>query len=146
MFLSEIDSMTNASDRIAPINFTPFGTAITVEEISERLSASLYAQLSENDDSRTMAAVQRAQVYVASVLRRLNVSFNLDNKAVREVVLIHAIYELHIALGHEEAGREYRLKAKDIIIAAWGEFPDTDNATAAPSAIAALARPKRRTW
>jgi len=124
--------------------FAPFGEPVTAEEVADRLSQNLYAQLADGSDDTVLAAVTRAQIYVGSVLRRLGVPFNLDDKVVREVVLIHTVYELHIALGHEEAGREYRIKARDIILAAWGSFPDSDNAPEKGTAAAVAVPPKRK--
>lgn len=109
------------------IPFAPFGTPITAQEVKDRLSESLYRTLSDDDDAVTLRAVQRAQVYVGSVLSYLGKTLNLDDKVVREIVLMHTIYEMHIALGHEEAGREYRIQAKNMIIAAYGSFPDSDS-------------------
>lgn len=125
------------------ITFSPFGKPITPEEVAQRLGKNLYGQLSEKSDDTVRAAVSRASIYVGSVVRRLNVPFNLDDNIVREVVLIHTVYELHIALGHEEAGREYRIKAKDIILAAWGNFPDSESAPE-KGAAAAVAVPKKK--
>jgi hypothetical protein len=123
--------------------FAPFGEPVTPEEVAQRLSQNLYAQLADGSDDTVRDAITRAQVYVGSVLRRLRVPFNLNDKVVREVVLIHTVYELHIALGHEEAGKEYRIKAKDIIRAAWGDFPEADTAPEKGSA-AAVAVPSKR--
>ncbi len=126
MELSEIDQLTNGQISSA-VTFAPFGSPLTPDEVSQRLSMALYEQLSEGKDEVTEAAIERAMIYVGAVLRRLSVAFDLDVSIIREVVLIHTIYELHIALGHEEAGREYRQKASDIIKAAWGEFPEGNN-------------------
>jgi hypothetical protein len=123
--------------------FSPFGEPVTPEEVAQRLSRNLYAQLADGEDDTVRDAITRAQIYVGSVLRRLHVPFNLDDKVVREVVLIHTVYELHIALGHEEAGKEYRVKAKDIIRAAWGDFPEADSAPE-KGAVAAVAVPPKR--
>lgn len=123
--------------------FTPFGKPIEASEVSDRLSHNLYTQLSEESDETTIKAINRSQIYVGSILRRLRVSFDLDNQCVREIVLIYTIYELHIALGHEEAGREYRMKAKDIILAAYGRFPDSDDAQVEKEASAAVRTPPR---
>jgi hypothetical protein len=123
--------------------FTPFGEPVTPEEVAQRLSQNLYAQLADGSDDTVRDAITRAQIYIGSVLRRLRVPFNLDDKVVREVVLIHTVYELHIALGHEEAGKEYRVKARDIIRAAWGDFPEADTAPE-KGAVAAVAVPPKR--
>jgi hypothetical protein len=124
--------------------FSPFGEPVTPEEVAQRLSRNLYAQLADGEDDTVRDAITRAQIYVGSVLRRLHVPFMLDDKVVREVVLIHTIYELHIALGHEEAGKEYRVKAKDIIRAAWGDFPEADSAPEKGAAAAVAVPPKRK--
>jgi hypothetical protein len=128
----------------AAADFVPFGEPVTPEEVSQRLSQNLYAQLADGSDNTVRDAITRAQIYVGSVLRRLRVPFNLDDKVVREVVLIHTVYELHIALGHEEAGKEYRVKAKDIIRAAWGDFPEADTAPEKGAAVAVAVPPKRK--
>jgi hypothetical protein len=124
--------------------FTPLGESVTPEEVAARLSRNLYDQLSEKSDDTVLDAIARASIYVGAVLRRLRVPFNRDDKVVREVVLIHTIYELHIALGHEEAGKEYRVKARDIIRAAWGDFPEAESAPEKGAAAAVAAPPKRK--
>ena len=48
-----------------------------------------------------------------------------------------------MALGHEEAGREYRTQAKNTIIAAFGSFPDSDSAAPEKPAVAAVAVPPK---
>ena len=108
------------------IVFAPLGTPVTADEIRARLSESLYEQLSEGKDETVIQAVNRAMIYIGAVLHRFDEPYNLDDKIVRELVLIHTIYELHIALGHEEAGREYRMKARDIILARYGSYPDAE--------------------
>jgi hypothetical protein len=126
------------------VPFAPLGQPVTLDEVRERLSHNLYEQLSEKSDETTRGAINRAQVYVGAILRRLEVPYTLDDTIVREVVLINTIYELHIALGHEEAGREYRTKARDIILAAWGEYPDTNNTAPEKTPAGAAVKPKRR--
>ena len=123
--------------------FTPLGEPVTPEEVAARLSQNLYNALADGSDDTVRDAITRAGIYIGAVLRRLRVPYNLDDKVVREVVLIHTIYELHIALGHEEAGKEYRIKARDIIRAAWGDFPEAESAPE-KGAAAAVAVPKPR--
>ncbi len=118
-------------------DFSPFGTAVTKDDVAECLSQNLYTQLSERSDKFVLDAVSRAETYIGAVLSYLHVKFDLDNKVVRQIVLMQSIYELHMALGHEEAGREYRIQAKNTIIAAFGSFPDLDNSDSAPKAPAA---------
>jgi hypothetical protein len=128
----------------AAATFNPLGEPVTPEEVAQRLSRNLYDQLSEKSDDTVRDAITRAGIYIGAVLRRLGVPYNLDDHVVREVVLIHTIYELHIALGHEEAGKEYRIKAKDIIRAAWGDFPEADSAPDKGAAAAVAVPPKRK--
>jgi len=123
--------------------FTPLGEPVAPEEVAARLSRNLYDQLSEKSDDTVRDAIARAQIYVGAVLRRLRAPFSLDDKVTREVVLIHTIYELHIALGREEAGKEYRVKARDIIRAAWGDFPEAESPPE-KGAAAAVAVPLKR--
>lgn len=126
------------------IVFFPFGEPVMPEEVAARLSKNLYDQLSEKSDDTVREAINRAGIYIGAVCRRLNVPFNLDDNIVREVILIHTIYELHIALGHEEAGKEYRVKARDIIRAAWGDYPEADSAPEKASAAAVAVPQKNR--
>jgi hypothetical protein len=139
-----IAGIPSAAPAGAAATFAPFGQPVEPEEVAARLSQNLYDQLSEKSDGTVREAIARAGIYVGAVLRRLNVPYSLDDDIVREVVLIHAIYELHIALGHEEAGKEYRTKAKDIILAAWGDFPDSEDKRPEKSAVAAVAVPPKR--
>jgi hypothetical protein len=122
--------------------FAPFGEPVTPDEVADRLSKNFYGQLADGSDDAVEKAISRAGIYVGAVLRRFGHPYDLDDKIVREVVLIHAVYELHIALGHEEAGREYRVKARDIIRAAWGDFPEAGSAPER-GAAAAVAAPKK---
>jgi len=124
--------------------FRPFGEPVSPKEVAARLSHNLYKQLADGSDDTVRQAISRAGIYAGAVLRRLGVPFNLDDNIVREVVLIHTVYELHIALGHEEAGREYRVKARDIILAAWGNFPDSDTPPKKIAAATVAVPPKRR--
>ena len=106
------------------------------------MSQNLYDQLADGSDENVREAIARAGIYTGAVLRRLGVPYDLGNRVVREAVLIHTVYELHIALGHEEAGREYRVKARDVIRAAWGDFPESGSAPER-SAGAAVAAPRK---
>jgi hypothetical protein len=123
--------------------FAPFGTPVTAEEVRKRLSPNLYDQLSEKSGGTVTNAVSRAEVYAGAILNYLNVRFDLDAPVIREIVLMQTVYELHMALGHEEAGREYRIQAKNTIIAAFGSFPDSDSAAPEKPAVAAVAVPPR---
>jgi hypothetical protein len=125
------------------VSFTPFGTPVTAEEVRNRLSRNLYDQLSEKSGETVTNAVSRAEVYAGAILSYLNVRFDLDAPVIREIVLMQTVYELHMALGHEEAGREYRIQAKNTIVAAFGSFPDSDTAAPEKPAVAAVAVPPK---
>lgn len=140
--LSELDiENIPAEDTNNEVNFEPFGKSITVDEVSKRLSPNLYAQLSDGSDQFVLDAVERAQIYIGTVLSYLGVKLNLDDKVQREIILMQSLYELHMALGHEEAGREYRLQAKNTIISAFGSFPDSDNQAIAKTSAAVVIKP-----
>ena len=138
--LDDIPVMTQ-SKRTVP--FQPFGTAVTAEEVEKRLSSNLYKQLADGNPDFVPDAISRAQVYIGTILSWLGVQFNLDNNTVREIVLLQTVYELHMALGHEEAGREYRKQMYNTIVAAYGRFPDSDNAEQIKVPAAALQKPER---
>jgi hypothetical protein len=123
--------------------FTPFGTPVTVNEVRNRLGRNLYDQLSEKSGDTVTNAISRAVIYVGAILHYLNIRLDLDVPVIREIVLIQTVYELHIALGHEEAGREYRIQAKNTIVAAFGSFPDSDTAAPERPAVAAVALPPK---
>jgi hypothetical protein len=125
------------------VTFAPFGSPVAAEEIQKRLSPNLYDQLSERSDDTVKSAVSRAEIYVGAILKYLQVQFDLDKPVIREIVLMQTVYELHMALGHEEAGREYRIQAKNTIIAAFGSFPDNDSVTPERPAVAAVAVPPK---
>ncbi len=142
--IADIPAQTPEREENPALLFEPFGTAIRADEIRDRLSASLYRQLSESSDDTTLRAVSRAQIYAGAIFRFLSVPFNLNDRIVREIVLLYTVYELHIALGHEEAGREYRMLAKNLIIASYGKFPDSEDTSAATVQTGvAVAKPKR---
>jgi hypothetical protein len=65
---------------------------------------------------------------------------------MREIVLAMTIYELHLALGHEEAGREYRIKAKDLIVAAFGDYPEAGSGQEAKIPAMAVKTARRKAF
>jgi len=122
------------------------GAPITADEVQARLSSRLYDQLSEGSSDTVVRASERAVLHVAAIFGRLGLALNLDDPVGREVATLFTIYELHLALGNEEAGREYRLKAKDLIIAAYGEYPEAEKPATESPALGALTIPARRDW
>jgi hypothetical protein len=139
-----LDGFAMAAPSRQAVAFAPFGTPVTVDEVQKRLSRNLYDQLSEKSGDTVTNAVSRAEVYVGAILKYLRVGFDLDAPVIREIVLMQTVYELHMALGHEEAGREYRIQAKNTIVAAFGSFPDGDTAAPERPAVAAVAVPRIR--
>lgn len=132
-----------ASEKKREVPFAPFGTPITADEVEKRLSTNLYKQLADGNPDFVSDAISRAQVYIGTILSWLGVLFNLDNATVREIVLMQTIYELHMSLGHEEAGREYRKQMYNTVVAAYGSFPDSDNQEQIKVPSGAVARPPR---
>ena len=122
------------------------GAAITAAEVQSRLSGRLYDQLSDGDPTTVIRASERAVLHVAAIYSRLGLALNLDDPVSREVALLYTIYELHLSLGNEEAGREYRLKAKDMIIAAYGDYPEAEKPTGEKPAIGAITVPEKKDW
>lgn len=138
-----IDDIPAVTPQDKDTDFSPFGRQITADEVSDRLSENLYRQLSDNSEKFVLDAVTRAEVYIGTLLSWKNTSFNLDNRTIREIVLMQTLYELHMALGHEEAGREFRTQMKNTFIAAFGSFPDSDNTTVEQAPAAAVAVPQK---
>jgi len=151
MSVTEFDDLLGEDPTVAAttgtsVTYGAAGIPIAPAEIRDRLSANLYAQLSDGDDATVVRASERATVHVGAVAARLGKTLDLDETVTREIVVLFTIYELHMALGHEAAGKEYRLKAKDLIIAAYGGFPESGSAAEAPSPAAAVVTPGRRAY
>lgn len=127
----------------AGAEFRPLGTPVTAQEVKDRLSVNLYHALCDGNDANTIKAVVRAEIYVGSVLSYLGRQLDLDDAVMREIVLMHTVYELHMALGHEEAGREYRIQAKNMIVAAYGSYPDSDQSETAGENTGAVVCPRK---
>jgi len=128
------------------VSYTTKGSPIAPSEISSRIAPSLYAQLSDGDESTVARAAERASIQVSIVAARLGRVLDLDDQAMREIVLLMTIYELHMALGHEEAGREYRIRAKDLIVAAFGDYPEAGSTQEAKIPAGAVKQAHRRPY
>jgi hypothetical protein len=126
------------------IAYTSKGSPITAAEVAERLSPALYAQLADGDEASVVRAAERATIHIGTIAARLGRALDLDDTVMREIVLDMAIYELHMKLGHEEAGREYRIKAKDLIVAAFGDYPEAGSSQEAKIPAGAVKRALRR--
>ncbi len=122
------------------------GSVITPDEVRSRLSVQLYEQLSDGSDDTVIRASERAVIHVSAIFGRLGQALNLDLPVAREVALLFTVYELHMALGNEEAGREYRIKAKDLIVSSLGDYPEAANPAADKPAVGAITVPARRVY
>lgn len=120
------------------------GEPVTVEEVAGRLSPGLYAQLSNGSSESVTRAASRATVRISAIAARCGRVLDLDNTVMREIVLNMTIYEMHMALGHEEAGKEYRVSAKDLIVATFGDYPEAGREQDARAPVAAVQRPQRK--
>lgn len=105
---------------------------VLVSEVQARLSHNLYQQLSDGSEEFVLEAMKRAKVELSSVLDWLNVFLDLEVPVQREAFLYLTVYHLHLALGHEDEGTEYRAMAKSLIANAYGNYP-AESAPSAPS-------------
>ncbi len=142
--LVETRERETASTEERSVALQVIGSAITAQEIKDRLSSQLYTQLTSDDDAVTTRAAQRAVIHVGTIAARLGKVCNLDDQVIREIVQQWTIYEMHMALGHAEEGKEARLKAKDLIIATFGAYPDNEKETSAPAQVAAVTTEPRK--
>jgi len=144
------DLLQDETDPVATagitIPVTTIGTPIESSEVQGRLAPNLFLQLSEGDDAAVIRASERATLHVGTIAARLGKALDLDDRVSREIVLNFTIYELHMALGHEAAGKEYRMKGRDLIVAAFGEFPESGSPAAPASPAAAVAVSPRRSY
>ena len=128
------------------IAYNVVGSSITAAEVANRLAPALYSQLADGDESSVVRAAERATIHIGTIAARLGRPLNLDDTVMREIVLDMTIYELHMKLGHEEAGREYRIKAKDLIVAAFGDYPEAGSAQEGKPPAAAVKQAHRRPY
>ena len=112
---------------------------VLVSEVQARLSHNLYQQLSDGSEEFVLEAMKRAKVELSSVLDWLNVFLDLDVPVQREAFLHLTVYHLHLALGHEDEGTEYRAMAKSLIANAYGNYP-AESTSSAPSGGVVLSR------
>ncbi|HOX30912.1 MAG TPA: hypothetical protein PLB91_01205 [Spirochaetales bacterium] len=128
------------------IAYTAKGSPITASEVADRLAPALYTQLADGDVASVVRAAERATIHIGTIAARLGRPLDLDDTVMREIVLDMTIYELHMKLGHEEAGREYRIKAKDLIVAAFGDYPEAGSAQEGKPPVAAVKKAHRRPY
>lgn len=106
-----------------PLPIPPSVDGVFPSEVAARLSHNLYEQLSDGSEDFVLEALKRARIELGTVLEWLAVQVNLDVPAQREALLNLAIYHLHLALGHEDEGAEFRNMAKVLISNAYGSYP-----------------------
>jgi|GEM_PF-4537875 len=126
---------------------TPYqviGTPVTAEDIQGRLIAHNYDQLSDGDDAAVLRSIAAAEIHAGTIMARLGRSLDLDVDTDREVTILLSIYEMYLRVGQGEAGREYRIRAKDLIIAAYGSYPESDAPQTPPLPVGALTKPTMR--
>jgi len=120
------------------------GIPIQPSEIRSRLSERLYLQLSNGDDATVVRAAERASIHLSAIFGRLGRTVSLDLPIDREIAVLFTIYEMHVSLGMYEAGKECRVKAKDLIVATYGDFPEAEKPLADKVAAGAITVSARR--
>lgn len=134
-----------------PLPIPPSVDGVFPSEVAARLSHNLYEQLSDGSEDFVIEALKRARIELGSVLEWLAVQVNLDVPAQREALLNLAIYHLHLALGHEDEGAEFRNMAKVLISNAYGSYPSStegsSNSATAGVVVAPPSNPRSSaTW
>lgn len=92
-------------------------------EVRARLSHNLYEQLSDGSEEFVLEALRRAKVELDSVLGWLGVPVDSAVPVQREALLYLAVYHLHLALGHEDEGSEFRRMAQLLVSNHYGSYP-----------------------
>lgn len=136
-------SFTTRNEAVAP---SVVGTPVTAAEISARLIAHNYDQLTDGVQAVTERAISTAQIHAAAIMARLGRPLDLGTPVDREVVVLFAIWELYLRVGHEAAGREYRIKARDLVIATYGRYPEGEKPEGGNLPIGAVTKPRRKEW
>lgn len=123
--LSDDTETIDPSTEEDPLPIPPSVDGVFPSEVAARLSHNLYEQLSDGSEDFVLEALKRARIELGTVLEWLAVQVNLDIPAQRESLLYLAIYHLHLALGHEDEGAEFRNMAKVLISNAYGSYPSS---------------------
>lgn len=100
-------------------------------EVRARLGHNLYEQLSDGSEDFVLEALRRAKVELDSVLGWLGVPVDSAVPVQREALLYLAVHQLHLALGHEEEGNEFRGMAQLLVSSHYGSYPATGQEAAA---------------
>lgn len=145
--LTDVDDLLNTpstKSSSATTTATVIGSPVLPTEVKSSLTGTLYDQLCNRNDAVAVAAIARACVHLSAIYARLKTSLNLDVASTRQTVIMWAIYELYMATGREEAGREWRIKAKDLIVASLGSYPEAAQQQEGRYPIGAVQVPSRR--
>lgn len=111
-------------------------------EVRARLSHNLYEQLSDGSEEFVLEALRRAKVELDSVLGWLGVPVDSAVPVQREALLYLAVHQLHLALGHEEEGNEFRRMAERLVSSSYGSYPgDGENPSSAGIAAGVVVAP-----
>lgn len=130
--LPESENQDTPTDEESPPPAPLAVDGVLVSEVQARLSHNLYQQLSDGSEEFVLEAMKRAKVELSSVLEWLNIFLDLEVPVQREAFLHLTVFHLHLALGHEDEGTEYRAMAKSLIANAYGNYP-TESTPSAPS-------------
>jgi hypothetical protein len=122
------------------------GAPVSAADIRNKLIPHLYNDLSGGDDAAVERAIGSAQIHIGTVFARLGRPLNLDLPIDREVLVRWTCYEMFLRVGHEAAGREYRISAKDLVIANYGSWPDNDLPQQGAVPVVAVTKVKPRRW
>jgi hypothetical protein len=120
------------------------GTPITASELKTKITDHTYAMLTDADDDNGSRAIESAEVQAGAIMAKFGRPLDRDNQVDRDVIILLAIWELFLRVGQAGAGREYRIKAKDLIIAAYGEFPDSQKPDTTRVVAGSVFRPERK--
>ncbi len=111
-------------------------------EVAARLGHNLYEQLSDGSEEFVLEALRRAKVELDSVLGWLGVPVDSAVPVQREALLYLAVYQLHLALGHEDEGNEFRRMAERLVASRYGSYPgDGENSSSAGIAAGVVVAP-----
>lgn len=136
----------SADGRPLATSYQVVGTPVTAADIQAKLIPHLYNDLSNGDNTTVEQAIGSARVHVGTVFARLGRPLNLDLEVDREVLIRWTCYEMFLRVGHETGGREYRVSAKDLVIASYGSWPETDRPQEGAVPAMAVTRAKTRQW
>lgn len=105
-----------------------------------------YRQVTQGVEANVTKAGERATLHIGTIFARLNQVLDLSHNVHRAIVVAWTVYELYMATGNEKAGREWRIKAKDLIVALCGAYPEAATPDDARPVVGALSVPRPRRY